>query len=84
MKNPLRVFEKDINKSCKDDFETIKTIFFYDIFDIFVNRYKWNNLPEEILPMYIEQTLFWRGLGVFVKDDIGGLRFYECFIVGLA
>lgn len=28
MKNPLRVFEKDINKSCKDDFETIKTIFF--------------------------------------------------------
>ena len=48
MRNPLRIFERNVNKKKSSDFETIKAIFFYDIFDIFVNRYKWNNLPEEI------------------------------------
>ena len=46
MKNPLRIFEQNINKKNKSDFERIKSIFFYDIFDIFVNRYKWNSLPK--------------------------------------
>jgi hypothetical protein len=36
MRNPLRVFERNINKNKCSDFETIKSIFFYDIFDIFV------------------------------------------------
>ena len=83
MRNPLRVFEKCKNKKIIDDFETIKTIFFYDIFDIFVNRYKWNDLPKEILPMYIEQTLFWHGLGVFIKDDIAGYAFMKVALSGL-
>lgn len=83
MRNPLRVFERNINKKKCSDFETIKSIFFYDIFDIFVNRYTWKNLPEEILPMYIEQTLFWNGLGVFIKDDIGGYAFMKVALSGL-
>ena len=37
MRNPLRVFEKCKNKNVKDDFEIIKSIYFYDIFDIFVD-----------------------------------------------
>ena len=83
MRNPLRIFERNVNKNKKDDFETIKSIFFYDIFDIFVNRYKWNGLPEEILPMYIEQTLFWHGLGVYIKDEIGGYAFMKVSLSGL-
>lgn len=83
MRNPLRIFERNINKKKNSDFETIKSIFFYDIFDVFVNRYKWNNLPKEILPMYIEQTLFWRGLGVFIKDDIAGYAFMNVSLSGL-
>ena len=83
MRNPLRVFERNINKKKCSDIETIKSIFFYDIFDIFVNRYTWNNLPEEILPMYIEQTLFWNGLGVFIKDDIAGYAFMKVSLSGL-
>lgn len=83
MRNPLRIFERNVNKNKKNDFETIKSIFFYDIFDIFVNRYKWNGLPEEILPMYIEQTLFWHGLGVFIKDNIAGYAFMKVSLSGL-
>ena len=45
MRNPLRIFERNVNKNKKDDFETIKSIFFYDIFDIFVNRYTLIDLP---------------------------------------
>lgn len=28
MRNPLRIFERNVNKNKKDDFETIKSIFF--------------------------------------------------------
>lgn len=83
MKNPLRIFEKKICKNPKDDFEAIKSIFFYNIFDIFVNRYKWNGLPKEILPMFIEQTLFWNGLGVFIKDNIAGYAFMKVSLSGM-
>ena len=83
MKNPLRIFEKKICKNPKDDFEVIKSIFFYNIFDIFVNRYKWNRLPKEILPMFIEQTLFWNGLGVFIKDNIAGYAFMKLSLSGM-
>lgn len=84
MQNPFRIFEPDIRKnSCKGDFEKIKSIYFYEIFDLFVNRYKWSDLPEEILPMYIEQTLFWNGLGVFIHDKIGGYAFMKVALSGM-
>ena len=84
MKHPLRRFETDIFKHGeKGDYDTIKSVYFYQIFDLFVNRYKWHNLPEEILPMYIEQTLFWNGLGVFIKDDVAGYAFMKVALAGL-
>lgn len=81
MRNPLRVFEKNIDKKKCFDFETIKSIFFYDIFDIFVNRYTWNNLPEEILPMYIEQTLFGMVWAYSSRMILQGML-YESFVIG--
>lgn len=83
MKNSLRVFEKITRNNPKDDFEAIKSIFFYNIFDVFVNRYKWNGLPKEILPMFIEQTLFWNGLGVFIKDEFAGYAFMKVSLTGM-
>lgn len=76
-KNPWRVYE-DFQKSCHDDgyesqmidFHKIKTIFFNNIYNIFISRYIWDGLPPEIQPYYIESTLFWRALGVFIYDDV--------------
>lgn len=84
MRNPLRQFEKNIFKDkTTSDFEKIKTIYFYEIFDLYVNRYKWSGLPKEILPMYIEQTLFWNGLGVFIKDELAGYAFMKVALSGM-
>lgn len=76
-KNPWRVYE-DFQKSCCEggyesqmiDFNKIKTIFFNNIYNIFISRYIWVGLPPEIQPYYIESTLFWRASGVFIYDDI--------------
>ena len=76
-KNPWRVYE-DFQKSCHGDgyesqmidFNTLKTIFFNNIYNIFISRYIWVGLPPEIQPYYIESTLFWRASGVFIYDDI--------------
>lgn len=76
-KNPWRVYE-DFQKSCHGDgyesqmidFQKIKTIFFNNIYNIFISRYIWDGLPKEIQPYYIESTLFWRACGVFIYDDV--------------
>ena len=76
-KNPWRVFEPN-SATIADlgdanymlDFNKIKTIFFNNIYNIFISRYIWDGLPPEIQPYYIESTLFWRASGVFIYDDI--------------
>lgn len=37
---------------------------------ISVNRFEWFGLPDEIVPQFIEEQLFWRGEVVFFKDDV--------------
>lgn len=37
---------------------------------ISVNRFEWVGLPDEIVPQFIEEQLFWRGEVVFFKDDV--------------
>lgn len=76
-KNPWRVFEPDSanianlgDANYMLDFNKIKTIFFYNIYNIYISRYIWDGLPPEIQPYYIESTLFWRASGVFIYDDI--------------
>lgn len=76
-KNPWRVYE-DFEKTCHSDgyesqmmdFNVLKTIFFQNIYNIFLSRYVWEGLPKEIQPYYIESTMFWRASGVFIYDDV--------------
>lgn len=75
--NPWRVFEPNSanianlgDANYMLDFNKIKSIFFNNIYNIFISRYIWVGLPPEIQPYYIESTLFWRASGVFIYDDI--------------
>ena len=76
MKNPLRVFEfSNKNKNPPINAVDIPTNditawYFYKIHNLFCNRYKWENLPKEILPWMIESFLFYNGVGVFSVDDV--------------
>ena len=38
--------------------------------DIALSCVKWNNLPEEIDPRFLEWCLFYDGMAIFFKDDI--------------
>ena len=68
-KNPYRVFEPDLkmSKTCQD---YITFYFFNQIMNLFINRFKWEGLPPEIEPFYIERVLFFDGLGSFIHDDV--------------
>lgn len=76
MKNPFRVFEfsnKNKNPPCNAvDIPTgdITAWYFYKIHNLFCNRFKWKNLPKEILPWMIESFLFYNGVGAFSVDDV--------------
>ena len=76
-KNPWRVFEGNSaqvanlgDANYMMDFEKLRTIFFYNIHNLFMSRFIWEGLPTEIQPYYIESTLFWRACGVFILDDV--------------
>lgn len=64
MKNPIRKFENYFKNS-----DPITMYYFNNIFNLYVFRLKWENLPTEILPQFIGETLFWRGAGAFIYDD---------------
>lgn len=68
-KNPYRRFEPDLEKSqnCED---YITFYFFNQIMNLFINRFEWKGLPEEIEPFYIERVLFFYGEGGFIFDDV--------------
>lgn len=78
MKNPYRVYEPKIKPEkdktvCNDAFEFY---FFNQIMNLFINRYEWINLPEEIEPFYIERVLFFDGMGGFIFDDVVNMYAY--------
>lgn len=69
VKNPYRVYEKDINKLYNNQ-DIVEFYFFNNIMNLFVNRFKYTGLPESIEPFFIERVMFFHGLGSFIYDDI--------------
>lgn len=75
MKNPFRVFE--FNKKRTSTYNSvdiptqdIATWYYYKIHNLFCNRYRWKNLPKDILPWMIESFLFYNGVGMFSIDEV--------------
>lgn len=70
-KNPFRIFENLKKNAGTFEFSNVYTThFFYKIKNLFCVRFEWENLPKEIPPMFVEEVLFWRGMGVFIYDDV--------------
>lgn len=46
----------------------IKLYYLYRLLNLAVSRFKWEGLPDEIQPYYLEQILLWNGAALFVYD----------------
>ena len=66
MRHPLRKFEV-YNKFNENK---IFFMFFNNIYNLFISRFEWKNLPKEIPGYMIEEFLFWRGSCLFLYDDV--------------
>lgn len=49
--------------------------YFNYFYNIYITRFKWKNLPDEILPSAIEELLFWNGRAIFLREG-GPYGFY--------
>lgn len=66
MKHPLRLYE-----NFKDVGQGDTTLYwYYKLMNLAIVRYEWKNLPPQIEPMFIEQSLFYNSIGAFVVDDV--------------
>lgn len=53
------------------------------IFNVVLNRFRWQNLPDNIPEWYIENTLVSTGLGLFFNEDILDVKCYaQCVLEG--
>lgn len=69
VKNPYRVYEKDIKLTTNGQ-DHITFYFFNAIMNLFVNRFKYTGIPDAIEPFFIERVMFFHGLGSFIYDDV--------------
>ena len=67
-KNPFRIYE-DFRQRPGDAF----AYWFYKLKNLAISRYEWVNLPKEIEPVFVEETLFYNPMGIFIVDDITGI-----------
>lgn len=75
MKNPFRVYETNKKRAPTYNAVDIPTgdivsWYYYKIHNLYCNRYRWENLPKDILPWMIESFLFYNGVGMFSVDDV--------------
>lgn len=77
-------FQVTQNFKSKGECNQLEMYFFYKYYNICVSRFKWENLPEEIEPLFIEDVMFWRGKGLMIKDpEINQYAFMRCNLTGL-
>lgn len=68
VKNPLRIYEK-FNNCQGSSF----VYWYYKLKNLALVRYEWENLPKEIEPVFVEETLFYNSMGLFIRDDQTGI-----------
>lgn len=51
-------------------FNTIKNMYFYKILNLAINRFKYEGLPGEIDPYFLERGLFFNGSMLMLKDPV--------------
>lgn len=79
MKHPLRLYE---NFKCVGQGDTT-LYWYYKLMNLAIVRYEWKNLPPQIEPMFIEQSLFYNSIGAFVVDDVTNIpAFFNVNLTG--
>lgn len=68
IENLKNKFIKSNNK-----YDAYFTRYFFYLMGLAISRFKWENLPNEIDPVFLERMLFDRGFGIFYKDSVTGL-----------
>lgn len=88
MGNPFRVYERSGNgqentgELC--DRDAVYMYFWQKLYNLAVNRYTWENLPEYIEPFFLESVLISDGLGAFVYDsNVDMFAFMRCNLAGM-
>ena len=88
MGNPFRVYEHSKNgQENTDELCERNTVFMYfwqKLYNLAVNRYTWENLPEYIEPFFLESVLLSDGIGAFIYDDnVDMYAFMRCNLAGM-
>lgn len=65
IENLKNKFIKNNNK-----YDAYFTRYFFYLMGLAISRFKWENLPDEIDPVFLERMLFDRGFGIFYKDSV--------------
>ena len=79
MKHPLRLYENF--KSVGQGDTTL--YWYYKLMNLALVRFEWKNLPAEIEPIFIEQSLFYNSIGAFVVDDVTNIpAFFNVNLTG--
>ncbi len=60
--------EKKLAYNKLNKYDVFFVRYFMYLYNIAITRFEWINLPEEIVPSFIEKELFWNGKLVFFKD----------------
>lgn len=70
--HPLAVREnfRGSKRGTIQKFNTIKNMYFYKILNLAINRFKYEGLPEEIDPYFLERGLFYSGSMLMLKDPV--------------
>lgn len=68
IENLKNKFIKNNNK-----YDAYFTRYFFYLMGLAISRFKWENLPDEIDPVFLERMLFDRGFGIFYKDSVTDL-----------
>lgn len=68
IENLKNKFIKNNNK-----YDAYFTRYFFYLMGLAISRFKWENLPDEIDPVFLERMLFDRGFGIFYKDNVTDL-----------
>lgn len=68
IENLKNKFIKNNNK-----YDAYFTRYFFYLMGLAISRFKWENLPDEVDPVFLERMLFDRGFGIFYKDNVTDL-----------
>lgn len=63
------------NNACYADF-------FYRMYNLAMNVFRWENLPDTVSARFLEQTLFWWGYALYFRDEVAGDVVTKCTLGG--